>query len=122
MAKATKTAAIKTEGAGQNDVMAVIATGGKQYLVAPGQTITVEKLGDTLKAGDAVNFDVLMTVSGDTVTLGAPMVSGAKVAGTFVENGRAKKLVVMKYRPKSRYMKKNGHRQPFSKVKIESIG
>jgi large subunit ribosomal protein L21 len=103
------------------DTLAVIKTGGKQYLVAPGQTITVEKLGDDLKQGDSVNFDVLMTVKGDTVTVGTPSVSGAKVAGTFVENGRGKKLVVMKYKAKSRYMKKNGHRQPFSKVKIESI-
>mgnify|MGYP003862108311 CR=1 FL=1 len=121
MATAPKTTK-KTAPKATSGAMAVIMTGGKQYLVAAGDTITVEKLGDTMKAGEELTFDALMTISGDTVKVGSPTVAGAKVTASFVENGRAKKLVVMKYRPKSRYMKKNGHRQPFSKIKIESVG
>lgn len=102
--------------------LAVIKTGGKQYVVAKGATITVEKLGrgpQDLKAGDKVSFDeVLMTDDGSAANL-AP--KGAKVSGTVAAIGRAKKIDVVKYKAKSRYLKRRGHRQPFVKVKIDSI-
>lgn len=96
---------------------AIISTGSKQYLVKDGDVISVELLGKDV--GDKVSFDqVLLTADGDTVKVGSPMVSGAKVAGEILENDRAAKKVVMRYRQKSRYYKKKGHRQPYSKVKI----
>ncbi len=101
--------------------MAVIKTGGKQYIVGKGQTVTVEKLGD-LKKGDSVTFsDVLMQDDGTTLTLGTPFVKGAVVKGTVASVGRAKKIDVVKYKAKSRYLKRRGHRQPFVKVTIDSI-
>lgn len=101
---------------------AVIQTGGKQYKVAKGDTIRVEKLGDDLKKGDKVTFDqVLLVDDGATTTVGAPFISGAKVMATFESAGRAPKVTVIKYKQKSRYFKKNGHRQPFSSVKIDSL-
>jgi large subunit ribosomal protein L21 len=96
---------------------AIIATGAKQYLVKDGDVISVEKLGK--EEGDKVSFDqVLLTADGDTVKVGTPNVSGAKVTGEVIENGRDAKKVVLRYRQKSRYMKKKGHRQPYTKVKI----
>jgi len=96
---------------------AIIETGSKQYLVKDGDVISVELLGK--EKGDKVNFDnVLLTADGDTVKVGSPAVSGAKVSGEVLENGRAQKLVVLRYRQKSRYYKKKGHRQPYTKVKI----
>lgn len=101
---------------------AVIQTGGKQYKVEKGDVLKVEKLGD-LNAGDKVTFDkVLLIDNGSSTEIGAPYLSGKTVSATVVENGRHPKLIVVKYMPKSRYFKKNGHRQPFTEVKIESIG
>lgn len=108
--------------------LAVIKTGGKQYVVAAGTTITIEKLGrrsntQDLKKGDSVTFDeVLMTDTGSKLTIGAPAVSGAKVTGTVESVGRAKKIEVVKYKAKSRYLKRRGHKQPQIKVKIDKIG
>jgi ribosomal protein L21 len=104
---------------------AVIKTGGKQYVVAPGAVITIEKLArgpiDT-KKGDSIVFDqVLLTDDGKTTTIGAPLVTGAKVTGTVSVVGRAKKVDVVKYKAKSRYFKRRGHRQPHVKVKIDAI-
>ncbi len=107
--------------------IAVIKTGGKQYVVAKGGTITIEKLGrgiNTLKLvkGDTVTFDeVLMTDDGKETTIGTPSVKGAKVTAKVMEVGRAKKVEVVKYKAKSRYLKRRGHRQPFIKVKIDSL-
>lgn len=96
---------------------AVISTGSKQYVVKDGDVIYVEKLGKD--KGEKVTFEeVLLTGEGDSVKLGTPNVSGAKVAGEILENGRDEKKVVLRYRQKSRYMKKKGHRQPYTKVKI----
>ncbi len=106
---------------------AVIKTGGKQYVVTPGTTITIEKLGrgintQDLKKGDSLTFsEVLLTDDGSATTLGAPMISGATVTGTVQSVGRAKKVEVVKYKAKSRYLKRNGHRQPFIKVKIDKV-
>ncbi len=100
---------------------AVIETGGKQYQVKSGDVITIEKL-DGFKEGDKVTFDkVLLVDDGSNTTIGTPYISGAKVFATYKETGRAPKVTVIKYKQKSRYMKKNGHRQPFSKVEIGKI-
>ena len=101
---------------------AVISTGGKQYKVAEGDFLKVEKISDDLKVGDKVVFDqVLLVDDGATTKIGTPTVSGAKVEATLAEIGRAKKVIVIKYKQKSRYFKKNGHRQPYSKVEITSV-
>ncbi|HWO07191.1 MAG TPA: 50S ribosomal protein L21 [Candidatus Paceibacterota bacterium] len=98
---------------------AIISTGSKQYLVKDGDVISVERLKGTKGKGSKVNFDtVLLTADGDKVTVGSPHVSGAKVAGEIVDEGRDDKVTVIRYRQKSRYFKKKGHRQPFTKVKI----
>jgi large subunit ribosomal protein L21 len=101
---------------------AVIQTGGKQYRVEPGKTVVVEKLSGA--AGAPVVFDnVLLVSSGDggSVTIGKPMVAGAKVTGEIVEQGRGDKLVVFKFRRRKNYVRKNGHRQDYTAVKIASI-
>ena len=101
---------------------AVIKTGGKQYKVSAGDTVTVEKLSDEHKEGDKVTFgEVLLIDGGKASKLGAPAISGAKVSATVLAVGKAKKVVVIRYKAKSRYFKKRGHRQPFVKVKINSI-
>jgi large subunit ribosomal protein L21 len=101
---------------------AVIQTGGKQYKVSVGDIIRVEKLGDELKKGDAIVFDkVLLVDNGKDTTIGTPFIDGAKVEATFEDAGRADKVMVVKYKQKSRYLKRNGHRQPYSEVKIKAI-
>jgi large subunit ribosomal protein L21 len=101
---------------------AVIKTGGKQYRVSVGDTITIEKFKDESKKGDTVSFDqVLLKDDGATTLIGTPVISGAVVSGEVVVVGRAPKVTVIKYKQKSRYMKKNGHRQPYIKVKINAI-
>lgn len=106
----------------KNESFAVIATGGKQYRVAVGDTITIEKMSDTHKKGDAVVFDtVLLKDDGSTTVIGTPTIEKATVSGEVVLVGRAQKVMVIKYKQKSRYQKKNGHRQPFVKVKITAI-
>ncbi len=98
---------------------AIIATGGKQYKVAEGDIITIEKLG--VEAGEAVTFDQVLAVNNGELTVGSPVVAGATVTGSVVANGRGKKVIVYKYKRKTGYHKKNGHRQAFTKVKIEKI-
>lgn len=101
---------------------AVIMTGGKQYNVAKGDVITIEKLAGEHKAGDKVIFDkVLLVDDGKDTTIGTPYISKAAVKGTITEIGRAPKVTVVHYKQKSRYFKKNGHRQPFFKVKIDAL-
>ena len=97
---------------------AIIATGGKQYKVSEGDTIKVEKLG--VEAGETVTFDDVIAVSNDGLKVGS-VVANASVTASVVENGRAKKVVVYKYKRKTGYHKKNGHRQQYTKVKIEKI-
>ena len=100
--------------------MAVIKTGGKQYLVKEGDVLSIEKLDGKLE-GATVSFDeVLLIDDGKTTNTGATLKS-AKVGGEVVEAGRAKKVVIIRYKQKSRYFKKKGHRQPYTKVKITSI-
>ena len=99
---------------------AIFVTGGKQYSVSEGDEIFVEKLN--AEADDTVIFDqVLAVVDGENSTFGKPVVDGAKVEATVVKNGKAKKVVVFKYRPKKDSKSIRGHRQPYTKVKIEKI-
>ena len=97
---------------------AIIATGGKQYKVSEGDTIRVEKLG--AEAGDTVTFDDVLAIGGDKLIVGDD-VKSASVSATVVENGKGKKVIVYRYKRKSGYHKKNGHRQAYTKVKIDSI-
>jgi len=99
---------------------AIIETGGKQYKVREGDVITIERLKASV--GETVAFDkVLMLSDGETVQIGAPVLEGAKVFGTVVENGKGKKIIIFKYKAKKNYRKKQGHRQPYTMVKIESL-
>lgn len=101
---------------------AIIETGGKQYRVSEGDVITIEKLLGDLNQGDQIVFDsVLMTDDGSSAQIGTPYLDGAKVTAELLEEGRSKKVTVIRYKAKSRYFKKKGHRQPFMKVKITSL-
>ncbi len=97
---------------------AIIATGGKQYKVAEGDIINVEKLG--LGEGETVTFEQVIAVNDGALKVGAD-VQGATVTASVVKEGKAKKVIVYRYKRKSGYHKKNGHRQPFTQVKIEKI-
>jgi len=102
------------------DMHAIIETGGKQYKVAEGDTLYIEKLN--VEAGETVTFDkVLAVLDGDKATFGAPTVEGASVAATVVKNGKGKKITVFKYRPKKDSKSLRGHRQPYTKVEITKI-
>ncbi len=98
---------------------AIIATGGKQYKVAEGDIIKVEKLG--VEAEGTYTFDQVLAVSGESFKVGNPTVEGATVTATVIGDGKAKKIIVYKYKRKSGYHKKNGHRQQYTAVKIEKI-
>lgn len=99
---------------------AVIKTGGKQYRVSVGETLKVESL--EAEAGNAVDFaEVLMVANGDSITVGEPLVKGAKVTAEVIENGRGKKIEIIKFRRRKHHMKRRGHRQNFTKVKITGI-
>ncbi len=115
----TETAASKDGGGAI--MYAIIKTGGKQYKVSEGDVIYVEKLG--VEDGAAVTFDEVLAVGeGDSIKVGAPTVEGASVAAkALVGEGKGKKVIVFKYKPKKGYHKKQGHRQPFTKVVIEKI-
>ncbi len=100
---------------------AVITTGGKQYKVKEGQTVKVEKI--TADAGSMLELPTLLVSAedGSDLKLGTPNVEGAKVTAKVVEHGRAAKIQIVKYKPKSRYKRVNGHRQPFTTIQIEKI-
>ncbi len=102
------------------EIYAIIETGGKQYKVAPGQTIDVERLdvdeGSTVELGK-----VLFIADGDKVTVGTPTIEGAKVVATSQGEGKGKKIIVLKYKPKVRYRKKTGHRQLYTRLAIDKI-
>ena len=99
---------------------AIIETGGKQYKVTEGDTLFIEKL--EAEAGQAITFDkVLAILDGDKATFGVPVVEGASVAATVVKNGKGKKVRIFKYNPKKGYRKRQGHRQPYTKVQIGAI-
>ena len=98
---------------------AIIATGGKQYKVEEGDIIRVEKLD--LDEGAEVTFDQVLVIGDKTMKIGDPTISGASVKGTVMTEGKEKKVVVYRYKPKTGYHKKNGHRQPFTQIKIDKI-
>ena len=98
---------------------AIIKTGGKQLKVEKGQAIYVEKLD--VKAGDKVTFDQVVLVGGEKTVIGTPLVEGASVTGTVEKQGREKKVVTFKYKPKKHQHTKQGHRQPYTKVVIDEI-
>ncbi|MEK7612885.1 MAG: 50S ribosomal protein L21 [Patescibacteria group bacterium] len=109
---------------------AIIETGGKQYMVSEGDTVKIEKLTGpstssgqaTYKVGDSVVFDkVVLNDNGSDTTIGMPYILGAKVTGEIKKIDRAKKVTVIKYKAKSNYFKKRGHRQPFFEVKITKL-
>ncbi len=99
---------------------AVIETGGKQYKVAEGDTVFVEKLG--LDEGAEVTFEKVAALGKDDgLVIGAPYVDGAKVSAKVIKNGKEKKILVFKYKAKKNYRRRKGHRQPYTKVQIEKI-
>ncbi len=99
---------------------AIIETGGKQYKVAEGDTLYIEKLN--AEAGETVTFDkVLAVLDGGKATFGAPAVDGASVTANVVKNGKGKKVLVFKYKPKKNYRRRQGHRQPYTKVEITKV-
>lgn len=99
---------------------AVIKTGGKQYLVALGDKIKIEKVDK--KEGEEIIFnEVLLIEKGGKLEIGTPLVPGAKVIGKVIKQGKGKKIIVFKYKPKKRYRVKKGHRQPFTEVEITKI-
>ncbi|OGI73441.1 50S ribosomal protein L21 [Candidatus Nomurabacteria bacterium RIFCSPHIGHO2_02_FULL_41_18] len=101
---------------------AVIQTGGKQYKVSKGGLLSIEKIEGKHKKGDKISFErVLLIDNGKDTTIGTPYISGVKVDAEIMEIGRARKILVVKYKQKSRYLRRNGHRQPFFRVRITSI-
>ena len=103
---------------------AIIATGGKQYKVAAGDEVLVEKLDAEVGAevGETVDIDAVLMLNKDgEIVTGKPYVEGAKVSLKVVENGKAPKITVFKYKPKKNYRRKKGHRQPYTRVTVESI-
>ena len=101
-------------------MLAAIKTGGKQYLVEPGKKIKIEKIKG--KEGKEVTFkEILLVEKNKKVEIGTPLVKGAKVIGKVLKQGKGIKIIIFKYRPKTRYKKKTGHRQPFTEVEILKI-
>jgi large subunit ribosomal protein L21 len=98
----------------------IVEQGGKQYRAAEGDTIEVDRLPN--EVGDTLSLeDVLLSVDGDDVTVGAPLIKGAKVQAKVVDHFKGRKILVFKYRPKQRYRVKSGHRQQYTRLLIESI-
>ena len=101
-------------------MIAVIKTGGKQYVVEPGTKLKIEKLEN--EEGETITFtEVLMTEDNGKVKIGDPIVNGAEVEGKILKQDKHEKVIVFKYKPKKRYKRKIGHRQPFSEIEILSI-
>ena len=101
-------------------MLAVIKTGGKQYIVAPGQKIKIEKINK--KEGEEITFEeVLLVEKGKKIEIGTPFVKTAKVTAKVLSQGKAKKVIIFKYKPKTRYKKKTGHRQFYTEVEITKI-
>ena len=99
---------------------AIIKTGGKQFRAEPGQTIKVPSLPN--EVGDTVTFDQVLLTGGDEgVSLGAPMLDGAAVTGEVVRHGKARKVIIFKWKRRKNYRRKQGHRQPFTEVRIGEI-
>lgn len=101
-------------------MLAIIQTGGKQYMVSPGKKIKIEKIDE--KEGKQITFkEVLLLEDGKKLEIGDPLVKGAKVTGKIIKQGKGEKVVVFKYKPKTRQKSKKGHRQPFTEVEVTKI-
>jgi large subunit ribosomal protein L21 len=98
---------------------AIVQSGSKQIRAEVGGTIIIDRFPGA--AGDSLDFEVLLIADGDTVTVGAPIISGAKVSATVVEHFRGEKIRIFKYKPKERQRKQGGHRQDYTRVRVESI-
>jgi len=98
---------------------AVVRTGGKQYKVAPEQTVRVEKLPG--EVGEQVTLDEVLMTGGDAVKVGRPLLDGARVVGTIVDQGRGPKITVFKFRRRKNYRRKQGHRQSFTEIRVDKI-
>jgi large subunit ribosomal protein L21 len=105
----------------QNLLHAIIETGGKQYRVAEGDVVFIEKL--PVEAGDSVTFDRVLAIVDDEKgsSFGTPVIEGACVTANVVKNGKAKKVMIFKYKAKKNYRRRQGHRQPYSQVQIDTI-
>ncbi|MCJ7786874.1 50S ribosomal protein L21 [Patescibacteria group bacterium] len=102
-------------------MLAIIKTGGKQYLVKPGDKIKIEKIDK--KEGSEITFkEVLLLEKGKKMDIGCPLIKEAKVTGKILGQGKGKKVIIFKYKPKTRYKVKKGHRQPFTEIEIKTIG
>jgi len=100
-------------------IYAIVESGGKQYKVSPGETIEVDKMS---VSGESIELDrVHLIADGDKVTVGKPLVAGAKVIADVLGDGRKEKIIVFKYKPKTRYRRKKGHRQHYTKLSIKDI-
>lgn len=120
--KATKKPAPKKAVSKKSEEIAVIMTGGKQYVVAVGDVLDVELLGSELKAGDTVEFDkVLMVDNGKDATLGTPYIKGAKVTATYEGEKKGPKISIYRYKAKSNRDRKIGHRQHYARVRIAAF-
>lgn len=98
---------------------AIIVSGGKQYKVSEGDVVFIEKLDAA--EGESVNFDTVLAIGGENAKIGTPVVEGASVSAKVLAQGKSKKIIVFKYKPKKGEKTKQGHRQPFTKVQIEKI-
>lgn len=105
----------------KNAKLAVIQTGGKQYIVKPGDVLKIEKI-KTAKVGEKIEFDKVLLIADDkNIQIGEPLIEGAKISAKIEEEGKDKKITILKYKNKTRYKIKKGHRQPFTKVSIKTI-
>lgn len=126
-AVATKTKAPKASKKAQQEagkgLYAVFTTGGKQYRVQAGDKVRIEALAGAHQEGSTLSFDNVLMIDngGSEVTLGTPLVKGASISATLKKIGRADKVIVIKYKQKSRYFKKNGHRQPYFEIEITGV-
>lgn len=103
-------------------MLAVVKTGGKQYLVSPKKRLKVEKLGKTV--GEEFTFGEVLLVgdeNGENVKIGAPFLSASRVSAKILSHGRGKKIKMLKYKPKKRYRKRLGHRQPYTEIEVQSV-
>lgn len=122
VAKKAVKKAVKKVAPEKSDEFAVFATGGKQYTVSVGDVLKIEKIIGEYKEGDSITFeDVLLVDDGKDTTIGDPYIKGAAVLATIENIGRARKVDVVKYKAKSRYFKRKGHRQPFFEIKVTGI-
>lgn len=119
--KATKKAPVKKEAKTLSEDFSVIETGGKQYIVSVGDVLEVELLGEH-KEGDKITFEnVLLSDNGKDVTVGTPYIKGAKVTATYLKEKKGPKITIIRYKAKSNRNRKQGHRQHYAQVKIESL-